>query len=227
MDTLTAANAALWENKLQKPYGRYPSEEMIRFLARTFRERQKSEPVRILELGCGPGANLWAISREGYQVAGIDFSPTAIRRAAERMTEEGLPEADLKVGSMSSLPWPNDYFDAVIDVEGICCNTWQVAVSTVAEAERVLKPGGHVYSFLLGTKTSGRGSGRVIDDRGTETDFTAGVLQGSGITHFFSEEELRELFGNFTDMRTGFHDRKDADHGWVIFDWVVKARKKV
>ena len=227
MDTLTKANSQVWEQKFSShPYGRYPSEEMVRFLARTFRGRQKSEPVHVLELGCGPGANLWAIAREGYQTAGIDFSPTAIRQATERMAEEGLKPADLKLGHMGELPWPDDTFDAVVDVEGICCNSWDNVVATIAEVKRILKPGGHFYSFLLGTKTTGRGSGTVIDDHGTETDFQSGVLVGSGMTHFFTEDELITLTSDFIDRKIGFHDRKDPDSGSTIFDWVVKVRKK-
>lgn len=46
---------------------------------------------RILELGCGNGsmASLWFAS-EGYQVSGVDISPTAIRWAQENFSRQRL-----------------------------------------------------------------------------------------------------------------------------------------
>lgn len=226
MDKLTEANSQVWEAKFRShPYGRYPSEEMVRFLARTFRGRQKSEPVRVLELGCGPGANLWAIAREGYQTAGIDFSPTAIRQAAERMAEEGLKPADLRIGHMGELPWPDGYFDAVIDIDSLSTNTWTNILAIMAESHRVLKKGGHFFGQILGTRTFGCGTGTVIDDHATECDVPDGVVAGSGIAHFFAEDEIKEILTPFDDRKIGWTHRNDPDSGTDVFYWVFKARK--
>ncbi len=52
-----------WEKiHSQKVWG-YPSEHVIRFVARNYYKRNRSE-VKILDFGCGTGANTWSLARE-------------------------------------------------------------------------------------------------------------------------------------------------------------------
>lgn len=47
-------------------------------------------PVRILDLGCGPGLYTSRLARLGHSCVGIDFSPASIAYAKEQAEEEGL-----------------------------------------------------------------------------------------------------------------------------------------
>ena len=70
-----------WENIFaSRGWGAYPPEELVRFIARNFRTVPDRSQVHVLEIGCGPGPNIWFLAREGYAAAGIDGSPTAIRQ---------------------------------------------------------------------------------------------------------------------------------------------------
>ena len=40
-------------------WGKYPGEELIRFIARNYYGVSDRSKVNILEVGCGVGANLW------------------------------------------------------------------------------------------------------------------------------------------------------------------------
>src|SRR5271156_1950170 len=87
----------IWEDIFcSKSWGRYPPEHIIRFIARTFSGVRDRSTIRLLEIGCGPGANIWFMAREGFSVCGIDGSATAIDRAKQRLASEGLM-ADLRV----------------------------------------------------------------------------------------------------------------------------------
>ena len=72
---------AIWERLYQaggRHRNRYPFDSVVQFV---FRHRPKDVPVnevRILEVGCGAGNNLWFAALEGFQVTGIDASETAI-----------------------------------------------------------------------------------------------------------------------------------------------------
>ncbi|WP_028708167.1 bifunctional NAD(P)/FAD-dependent oxidoreductase/class I SAM-dependent methyltransferase [Propionicicella superfundia] len=48
-------------------------------------------PGRGLDLGCGEGADAIWLAQHGWEVTGIDISPTAVRRAAEAAHALGLP----------------------------------------------------------------------------------------------------------------------------------------
>jgi SAM-dependent methyltransferase len=93
--------------------------------------------TRLLDVGCGSGLACAMAAARGAEVSGIDASPGMIALARERM-----PQADLRVGDMASLPHGDDRFDLVTFV-----NSFFFAADserTLREARRVTRPGGNV-----------------------------------------------------------------------------------
>lgn len=90
---------------------------------------------RLLDLACGAGLALRLAHGAGAVVAGIDAAAALVDVARER-----TPEADVRLGSMFELPWPDRSFDAVVSVNGI----WGGCEPALAEAHRVLRPGGRI-----------------------------------------------------------------------------------
>jgi 2-polyprenyl-3-methyl-5-hydroxy-6-metoxy-1,4-benzoquinol methylase len=81
----------VWEQVfLSQAWGKYPSEDLIRFVARNFYKSEDRSRVKILEVGCGPGANLWFFAREGFSFSGVDGSAAAIEQATARLDAEVL-----------------------------------------------------------------------------------------------------------------------------------------
>ena len=67
---VTERNIARWNRIFaERRWGQYPSEELVRFIARTFPDAEQRRESRALEVGCGPGANLWYLAREGFDPA--------------------------------------------------------------------------------------------------------------------------------------------------------------
>lgn len=94
---------------------------------------------RLLDIACGSGTAARLATGTGATVAGIDASADLIEVARAR-----TPDADLRVGSMFALPWPDATFDAVLSINGI----WGGCVDALREAGRVVVPGGPVaFSF--------------------------------------------------------------------------------
>src|ERR1700704_1186222 len=81
---------------------RYPAEELCRFMGRHYfgLPRLSRGVIRILEVGCGSGANLWMIAREGFDAYGIDLSVEAIRLCADMLASYGVT-AHLKAADMT------------------------------------------------------------------------------------------------------------------------------
>ena len=91
----------------------------------------------LLDVGCGTGGFCALAAARGAVVHGLDADPEAVERARRR-----APGADLRVGIMESLPWPDDRFDVVTGF-----NAFQYALDVdlaLAEARRVLRPGGRI-----------------------------------------------------------------------------------
>jgi SAM-dependent methyltransferase len=89
--------------------------------------------VALLDIACGSGWPTMQAAGTGAEVAGIDASHELIEIARLRN-----PQADLRVGSMFELPWPDESFDAAMSINGI----WGGCERAVVEAARVLRPGG-------------------------------------------------------------------------------------
>ncbi len=209
-----------------RAWGRYPPEELVRFMGRRFGAVAGKNTIRVLDIGCGPGANLWYLAREGYGIAGIDGSPTAIRQARERLSEEGLigpgGEMDLQVGNFARLPWPDGQFDVVIDIEAVSANRSDVIEDTLSEAHRVLKPGGVFFAKMFGRETTGYDVKTEIEP-GTMCNLTDGPGAGLDHLHFFSEAELRERFAAFGALNLDWVQRSDWDGRWTVQEWLVTA----
>lgn len=221
--------AEYWESIFSsRGWGAYPPEELVRFIARRFRQVADKATVRVLEIGCGPGPNIWYLVREGFSVAGIDGSATAIRQAGERLLAEklphDLPRVDLRVGDFASLPWPDASFNAVVDLEALYSNTLTTIRASVGEINRVLVPGGVFFGKMFGTPTTGSDSGDMIEP-GTRLKPTAGPCAGNAIAHFFTRDELKDLFSDFGELQVDQCDRTDGAGAMRIFEWLVSARK--
>ena len=80
-----------WDNTWDKifqdnEWAKYPAEDLIRFIAKNFYNAEIRKKIKILDIGCGTGCNLWFLAREGFQVFGIDGSKNAIARAIKIIT---------------------------------------------------------------------------------------------------------------------------------------------
>jgi SAM-dependent methyltransferase/alkylhydroperoxidase family enzyme len=96
---------------------------------------QVGEGDRLLDIACGSGLAMELATLRGAAVAGIDASPRLIAVARDR-----VPHADVRVGEMAALPWEDDTFDVVTSFRGLSATTEEA----LAEARRVLRPGGRI-----------------------------------------------------------------------------------
>jgi SAM-dependent methyltransferase len=230
-DTETEANIRHWEATFAaREWGRYPPEELVRFVARTYSRRQPRADVAALELGCGPGANLWFLANEGYTIAGIDGSATAIEKAKARFKKELLHrpdlKADLRVGNFASLPWQDQSFDLVFDIEALSANRLSVIEAALKEAHRVMKQGGRFFAKMFGRDTGGVATGTMLEP-GTTLDPAEGPLAGVGIIHSFTDDEIRRLLtqAGFSDVTLDWSRRSDHGGRWEVFEWLVSGER--
>ena len=96
---------------------------------------------RLLDMACGSGLSLELAAARGATGAGIDASPRLVAVAQDRN-----PAADLRVGDMNDLPWDDATFDVVTSFRGI----WGTTPRALAEAFRVLVPGGRMGITVWG-----------------------------------------------------------------------------
>lgn len=95
---------------------------------------------RIVDFGCGSGANSLLLAGRGAHVWGVDISEDLIRLAARRLAVNGRAGgAQFIVGSAHDLPFPDSSVDIVFGIAILHHLDLQLASR---EVHRVLRPGG-------------------------------------------------------------------------------------
>ena len=193
-------------------------------MARNFYARPRRQ-VRILEIGCGPGANIWYLACERFQTFGIDGSAVAISLARKRLSSEGL-RADLRVGDISELPYRDEYFDAVVDLACLSCNPLKEAETILAEARRVLRPGGKLFSLAFTDKTF-IGKAKDLGGRSYKR-VKEGPLADIGFVRLTDRRTARRLYGaGFQLLSLDRLDFTVSSEAALVAHWVVVAEKEL
>ena len=94
---------------------------------------------RILDVGCGTGANLLMLSKFG-DAEGVDVSEDALSFCRERGLE------NVKLGAAEALPYDDDTFDLVTALDVV--EHLDDDLAGLREMRRVLRPGGRVLLFV-------------------------------------------------------------------------------
>jgi SAM-dependent methyltransferase len=95
---------------------------------------------RVIDFGCGSGANTALLANRGAHVWAIDISEDLLRLGQRRLTVSGRPgQATFIAGSAHDLPFPDNSIDVVFGI-AILHHLDLDLVSK--EVRRVLKPGG-------------------------------------------------------------------------------------
>jgi SAM-dependent methyltransferase len=132
---LWGAKAALWAELAE------PAQEP--FYRAVFDALGIADGTRLLDVGCGAGLALTLAARRGATVAGLDAAEGLVTIARSR-----LPEADLRVGELEELPFPDNSFTAVTSFNAV-----QYAADpchALAELGRVSRPGAPIAIVTWG-----------------------------------------------------------------------------
>ena len=185
----------IWEKKYQDGHcQKYPWDMVVSFIYRHAPRSLKPSEIKILEVGCGTGSNLWFAAREGFQVAGIDASKSAINNAKRRFKKEGL-NGDLRIGDFTQLPFESNAYDLVIDRGSIVCCGQSAANKVVNEIHRVLKNNGKFLFNPYSDKHSSSLSGEKGPD-GLIYNISSGTMVNCGQLCFYDRVHIDKLFQN-------------------------------
>ncbi|MBW0114537.1 class I SAM-dependent methyltransferase [Pseudonocardia abyssalis] len=102
----------------------------------------------VLDMACGSGLAMELARLTGAEVSGVDASVRLAAVAALRN-----PDSRVVVGDMAEPHFPASSFDAVTSFRGI----WATTPGAIAQARRVLRPGGRVAITFWGEMAASQG----------------------------------------------------------------------
>jgi len=130
----------------------------------------------------------------------------------------------LKQGNIYELPYPKNYFDAIVSfgvLDHILFKNAKVAINEVC---RVLKSNGLLYLTLRSSRDTDCGRGEEIEQNTfiIPSDAEAGIPQ-----HFYTGREIIELLQNFQVEYFEADERLIGEYLSTIRSrWVIIARKE-
>ena len=150
MINLKKSEKEIWDELYKKESNVPPIQDFIYELIKIFK---KCNIQTVLDLACGSGRYLIHLLENGFNMYGLDIAQEAIKIANNLLEEKDL-NAELAIGSMfESLPYNNNFFDAVICISSLNHGTIEEIREGIKEIERILKPGG-LISITVRKKVS-------------------------------------------------------------------------
>ena len=181
-----------WNKKYQDGHSqRYVWDEIVSFYFNFCRQPHGYETLKVLEVGCGTGANLVFFAELGHRVSGVDGADEAIRKAAGLFKEKKLT-AELLTGSFCELRFPDHKFDIVVDRGALTCVGKDDFKRAFFEVQRVLKPGG--YFFFNPYADFHSEAPKKVNKNGLAEIQSDGRFLKKGFLNFFSEDDIRNIF---------------------------------
>ena len=113
---------------------------------------------RVVDVGCGPGTAVRVASRRCESATGVDPDPSMLRLGRWLAALLRLRNVTLVQGGAESLPLPDAAATVVWALSSV--HHWSDRAAGLAEAKRVLVPGGRVFLVERLTPPGARGHAR-------------------------------------------------------------------
>jgi ubiquinone/menaquinone biosynthesis C-methylase UbiE len=178
--------------------------------------------ARVLETGCGNGKTLLALLKLECRIAGVDISPKAVELCREAAKKAKREDAQIIVADICKLPFENESFEVVLAFHVLEHLLLEDRHKAVGEIWRVLAPGGAAVVRVFSVGDMRFGKGKEVEKNT--------FLRGNKLAyHYFSKEELHELFGNFheANARVDAREVKYEKKVFVREKLIGEFRKKV
>ena len=203
---MESVKATAWDRQYEEQRGIrwWPSEELIRFIGRTFGASQKEQhhEHEILDIGCGAGGNSRFLLEEGFSVVAIDSSQAAVDLATIMLTDPPRRSplhqtAQIQLGSVLNLSsdWANR-MAGIIDIQTIQHLTYQQHCQAYQELFVALKPGGFFFSIHMHEQhwDAKYGGGNRIDEFTVDNcSDEVSLFPNNGITCFLPAHAMKNL----------------------------------
>ena len=153
-------------------------------------EGEKLRPCKAIDFGCGTGNYAIYLAGKGFDVTGVDFSPTAIGFAKENANKEGVRCNFIVADVLGDLKEVKGTFEFAYDWELLHHIFPEDRKKYIENVSRKLNPGAQYLSVCFSEEDPQFGG------LGKYRETPIGTL-----LYFSSEEELIDLFEPYFDIK--------------------------
>jgi SAM-dependent methyltransferase len=194
-----------------------PLAEVVEFAKDLKREGART----ILDLGCGAGRHSILLGKQGFQVAALDISETALKTLGNRLKAASIANVTLVKHEMGDLPFIDSYFDGILCTNVLHHGKLVEIKRTVGEVRRVMRKDASAFIVALSAADFRKGKGKKLEPN--TFVFTEGDERGI-VHHFFPRSELVSCLRG-TEL-VSFKERlSPVEEGGNRAHFLVKFRK--
>ena len=173
----------------------------------------KKRKIKIIDIGCGSGSNLFYLKNKGFDVYGIDNSSKAIDFIYKK--NKSLKKKLFKC-SFTNLPFKKEYFDAAISIGVFYYEEINGIKNGIDELHRVLKKNGIARIYLISNKDKKYTKNFNKVSKGWEKNMNLVFLNLS---------QIKKLFFNFRNLIIGEERFNYINNDKLNSYWVITVKK--
>ena len=159
-----------------------------------------------LDLGCGEGRYALRLAKKGCRVTGLDISPVGLEKLEKKASAESLPISTQK-RDVADFDFPEAAYDVIVAATILDHLPDKQRRKTIRGIKTALKPGGILYANVFTVSDPGY----KLKKTGADTNSMAGVSEtATGMAHYFSKDELKSVFKDFSVIT--YYEKVEPDH---------------
>lgn len=202
----------------------WPWSDLVSYVERYVPNLDKS--CKVLELGCGAGANIPFFQRLGVQYYGMDGSEFIVKKLWKMYPDH---RDRIAIGDFTEeIPF-DERFDVVVDRAALTHSTTSgIKKANKLIYDRMSHGGKFIGIDWFSTRHSDYKKGSKHEDEYTRTEFQDGQFARLGCVHFSDKNHLQELFASFKIriMEHKILTREIPEDGHVFASWNFMAIKE-
>ena len=186
-----------------------------------FIDPQKND--KVLDAGCGTGANLCRLSPLVRSIVGIEYSEQMLSRAEKRLCTQGVRNATVQLGNIARMQLESDSFDKVICISVSQYLNNEECAAALKEFVRVCKEGGIIVLHVKNLASSYLSS--LYAAKKLKSLVSTNVRMEYYRTQRWYERKLNEIGATPIQF--------DANHIFVVdflpsrlYKWIVRTERK-
>jgi SAM-dependent methyltransferase len=165
------------------------------------RHKPKNKSFKVLELGCGAGANIPFFTSLEADYYAVEGSRSIVGKLHNKFPQL---KNNIFVGDFSDFI-PDIRFDLIVDRASLTCNHEESIIRCLKKCYESLNIGGkYIGVDWFSTHHSDYLKGTQAEDIWTKKDMVGSGFEGTGRVHFSDQNHLMELFKEF-EVKTLSH----------------------
>ena len=178
---------------------------------------------RVLELGCGAGANIPFFANLGIDYYAVEGSESIVTRLHSKFPQL---KDNIVCGDFTQT-LPEMEFHLIVDRGSLTCNDTLAIRRCLRMCHNRLNSNGmYIGIDWYSTDSDAYREGEQAEDHYTRTNFTDGSLANTGRVHFSSKEHLLELFTDYEIVvlthQTITEEIPGSGNSFAVWNFVAK-----